>query len=177
MLWLSTSGRARSTMRSPCSWKSGINTSTLHSGRRSRIFKMHWAKMNAPPSGRSSRFTEVITHYRSPIRSTVLASRCGSSRSRPRGLPEVTAQYRQARVQMSPKIINVAVPRSQQSPILGQWASSHTVCSSLLRSKLPSLIEPGPPGILTLNQGGSLDCPSMGRTAIFSILSHCRLSS
>ena len=38
------------------------------------------------------------------------------------------------RVQMSPKIINVAVPPLKHSPIFGQEASSQTVCKLLLRS-------------------------------------------
>ncbi len=44
------------------------------------------------------------------------------------GLPVSTAQKRQARVQMWPMSMNVAVPRLQHSPMLGHMASSHTVC-------------------------------------------------
>ncbi len=36
---------------------------------------------------------------------------------------------RASRVQRSPRIMNVAVPLPKHSPILGQDASSHTVCS------------------------------------------------
>jgi len=43
------------------------------------------------------------------------------------GRPEVTAQKRQARVQTAPRIMKVAVPRSQHSPMFGQFASSQTV--------------------------------------------------
>ena len=39
------------------------------------------------------------------------------------------AQYPQARVQTSPRIMNVAVPWCQHSPMFGQWASSQTVLS------------------------------------------------
>ena len=45
------------------------------------------------------------------------------------GRPDVTAQKRQARVQTSPRIMKVAVPRLQQSKMFGQRASSHTVWS------------------------------------------------
>jgi hypothetical protein len=41
----------------------------------------------------------------------------------------LTAQKPQLRVQVSPMIITVAVWRSQQSAMLGQWASSQTVLS------------------------------------------------
>ena len=47
------------------------------------------------------------------------------------GLPDVTAQKRQARVQTSPRIMKVAVRRFQQSKMFGQRASSHTVCRRL----------------------------------------------
>ena len=39
------------------------------------------------------------------------------------------AQNPHARVQISPRIINVAVRRSQHSPMFGQRALSQTVCS------------------------------------------------
>ena len=94
---------------------------------------MQAEKMPAPPSGRSSRLTEVMTQYFRPMRLTVDASRKGSPRSRVPGRPVVTAQYAQARVQMSPRIMKVAADRSQHSPMFGQWASSHTVCNWLSR--------------------------------------------
>ncbi len=46
------------------------------------------------------------------------------------GSPVLTAQKPQARVQTSPRIMKVAVPRFQQSPMFGQRASSQTVCRS-----------------------------------------------
>ena len=83
--------------------------------------------MKAPPSGKSSRSTEVITAYFRSRIFTVLANLFGSSRSRPVGRPVVTAQYVHALVQMSPNIMKVAVSFSQHSPILGHLASSQTV--------------------------------------------------
>ena len=75
------------------------------------------AKMPAPPSGWSSRFTDVTTAYFRFINSTARATRSGSASSGgPAGLPEVTAQNPHARVHTSPKIMKVAVRCSQHSP-------------------------------------------------------------
>jgi hypothetical protein len=41
----------------------------------------------------------------------------------------VTAQKPHARVQTSPRIMNVAVPALKHSPTFGQRASSQTVCN------------------------------------------------
>ena len=49
----------------------------------------------------------------------------------------------------------MAVPRPQHSPILGQRASSHTVCSWWLRIRCFSSMYPGLPGIFTLSHSGS----------------------
>ena len=58
---------------------------------------------------------------------TERATRAGSSGSFQVGLPVLTLQNPQRRVQVSPRIMNVAVPRSQHSPMLGQAASRQTV--------------------------------------------------
>ena len=63
----------------------------------------------------------------------VLARLAGSFTSGGNGFPCDTSQNGQRRVQMSPKIIKVAVPALKHSPILGQLASSQTVCKLLLR--------------------------------------------
>jgi acyl-lipid omega-6 desaturase (Delta-12 desaturase) len=49
------------------------------------------------------------------------------------GWPRLISQKPQVRVHTSPSIRKVAVPAPQHSPRLGHIASSHTVCSSLLR--------------------------------------------
>src|SRR5690349_5766861 len=49
---------------------------------------------------------------------------------------------------------NVAVRRSQQSPMLGQRASSHTVCSAWVRTIPTSSRKLGPVGSLTLSHSG-----------------------
>src|SRR5947209_6673607 len=67
---------------------------------------------------------------------------------------DCTEQNRHPRVQVSPRIMKVAVPPPQHSAILGQRASSHTVlrpCS--FRSPLMSSYF-SPVGSLTLSQSG-----------------------
>jgi hypothetical protein len=64
-----------------------------------------------------------------------LATFTGSAASGGRGAPCVTLQYPHDRVQVSPRIMNVAVPWCQHSPMFGQFASSHTVCSPSERIK------------------------------------------
>ncbi len=49
-------------------------------------------------------------------------------------MPVLTLQKAQARVQVSPMIIMVAWRFSQHSPMLGQPASSHTVCKPPART-------------------------------------------
>jgi hypothetical protein len=49
------------------------------------------------------------------------ASFPGSSSSGGSGFPVATAQNLQLRVQVFPRIMNVAVPRFQHSPMLGQF--------------------------------------------------------
>ena len=68
-------------------------------------------------------------------RATASATRRGSSSSNQVGRPVLTAQNPQARVQVSPRIMIVAVRWSQHSPMLGQWASSQTVLRSRPRSR------------------------------------------
>ncbi len=71
----------------------------------------------------------MITAWRSPIRATERATRAGSSGSFQVGRPVLTLQKPQRRVQVSPRIMKVAVPRSQHSPTFGHAASWQTVCS------------------------------------------------
>ena len=89
------------------------------------------AQIRAPPSGSSSRLTEVITQWPRPIAATASPTRRGSSSSSQVGRPVLMLQKPQARVQVSPRIISVAVPPPaafQHSPMLGHLASSQTVC-------------------------------------------------
>ncbi len=104
-------------------------------GECSRIARMVSAKIREPPSGRSSRATLVTTTCSRRIAPTASATRRGSSSSNQVGRPVLTAQKPQARVQVSPRIMIVAVRWSQHSPMLGQWASSQTVLSERPRSR------------------------------------------
>ena len=56
------------------------------------------------------------------------ATRAGSSGSFHVGFPDFTLQKPHRRVHVSPRIMKVAVPRSQHSPTFGHAASWQTVC-------------------------------------------------
>lgn len=79
----------------------------------------------------------------------------GSAWSTVPGQPVFTLQYEQARVQVSPRIINVAVPRSQHSPMFGHAASSQTVFRLAPLIFLRISRKFSLPGAFTLNQSGS----------------------
>ena len=155
-LWLKTSGRSAMTFASGISWprKSGVRTSTLQRGAWMRHWRMTPTNALAPRSGRSSRSTDVMTAWRRPIFAIERATRAGSSGSFQVGLPVRTLQKPQRRVHVSPRIMNVAVPRSQHSPTFGQAASWQTVCrfSSLISCVSSRYF--APPGAGTLNHGG-----------------------
>ena len=70
----------------------------------------------------------------SPSFAVASATWSGSAASSAPGSPVLTLQKAQARVQVSPMIMKVACFFSQHSPILGQPASSHTVCRPLART-------------------------------------------
>ena len=108
-------------------WKSGTRTSTRHAGTSRSMARAVAAKCAAPPSGRSSRLTDVTTTWRRPSRAIAEATRTGSPGSTARGRPWVTAQKPQLRVQVSPSSMKVAVLCPQHSPMLGHRASWQTV--------------------------------------------------
>ncbi len=118
VLWFSTSGSAAITASSASRFpqKSGISTSMRHSGFNRRDSRMVSAKCADPPSANSSRFTDVMTACASPSRPMASATCRGSSGSR--GVPafaRAMAQKVQCRVQVSPRIMNVAVRSDQHS--------------------------------------------------------------
>ena len=88
------------------------------------------------------------------MRATRRATRSGSSGSFHVGLPVLTLQNPQRRVQVSPRIMNVAVPRSQQSPMFGQAASLQTVCRPSSAIVFDSSRYFALPGRGTLNHAG-----------------------
>src|SRR6185437_13594369 len=99
----------------------------------------------APPSGRSSRSTEVSTTYFRFISATASPTLAGSSgSSHPCGLPVDTEQNLHARVHTEPISISVAVPRPQHSSMLGHLDSAHTVDSLWVRtmSRISSYFAP-----------------------------------
>src|SRR5436305_13445646 len=115
----------------------------------------------------SSRSTLMITACRSIIRATDRATRASAIGSYHVGVPVLTLQNPHRLVSVSPRIMNVAVPRCQHSPMFGHAASWHTVCrfSDLIR--LFSSRYLGPPGAGTLNHGGLRErngCTSGPRT-------------
>jgi hypothetical protein len=69
-----------------------------------------------------------------PSFSVASATRSGSPASSGPGRPVFTLQKAQARVQVSPISMKVACFLSQHSPILGQPASSQTVCKPFART-------------------------------------------
>ncbi len=111
-----------------------MSTSTIVLGDSRRSSRMAEAKWLAPPSGRSSRFTDVTTMYSRSISLTAWARWMGSIGSSGGGAPTFTWQKRQARVHTSPISMTVAVPPPQHSAMFGQRASSHTVESLVRRT-------------------------------------------
>src|SRR5262245_46714471 len=120
-----------------------------------RISEMRETKWAAPPSFRSSRSTLVTTTYFSFSAAMVCARWRGSSASGASGRPCATSQNGQRRVQMSPRIMKVAVPLPKHSPMFGQDASSHTVCSFCSRRmRLISVKRESAPAARTRIHGG-----------------------
>ena len=133
--------------------------------RRQRLYRSLWVElpdaphtggiMPCPPSGRSSRLTEVRTTYFSFISCTERAACSGSAASsQPFGLPVLTEQKRQARVHTSPISMMVAVPELQHSLMLGHLASSHTVASLCSCTISCTFSNVAPPRMRIRNQSG-----------------------
>jgi len=71
--------------------------------------------------------TQVTTTCRNPIFFAASATERGSPGDGAMyGRPVVTLQKPQERVQTSPRIMNVAVPRKKHSPRFGHASDSHT---------------------------------------------------
>src|SRR6188508_2528813 len=84
------------------------------------------------------------------------ATLCGSSQSTASGLPVATAQNPQLLVQILPRIIKVAVPAPQHSPILGQLPLSQIVCSLCSLTMPRTFTYSFPVGNFTRSQSGFL---------------------
>ena len=95
--------------------------------------------------------TLVMTACFSLSCATASATRRGSSGSTASGLPWLTAQKRQLRVQVLPRIINVAVRARQHSPMFGQCALWQTVWRFADSTSRFSSRYSAPSGALALN--------------------------
>ncbi len=132
-----------------------MRTSTVTPGTSARIARIVAAKWAAPPSGSSSRFTEVTTACATPSVFTASATCRGSSGSSGRPIPCVTAQKPQCRVQTSPMSMNVAVRSTpQHSARFGQRASWQTVLRRLSSTSRRTSDSDPAAGTRTFSQSG-----------------------
>ena len=95
-----------------------------------------------------------MTACLTPISFTEFATLPGSYTSTSSGLPVLTLQKPQLLVQMLPRIMNVAVPSPQHSPMLGQCPLSQMVCSLCSDTMLRTSLYASPVGSLTRNHLG-----------------------
>src|SRR5690606_21627247 len=112
------------------------------------------AQMMEPPSFKSSRSTLVSTACLMFINLIERATFSGSSHSTVSGRPVFTPQKPHERVQIFPKIINVAVTSPQHSPIFGQLPEVQIVLSLYLSTNPRSSVYFLPVGSFTLIQLG-----------------------
>ena len=145
----------RSKLRS-LPWKSGIRVSSVVVGFIRRMALTVSPQMIEPPSFKSSLSTEVITACLIFISLIERATFSGSSQSTVSGRPVFTPQKPQERVQTLPKIMNVAVPSPQHSPILGQLPEVQMVWRSYLSTNPRNSVYFFPVGSFTLNHLGFL---------------------
>src|SRR5690554_5352852 len=107
-----------------------------------------------PISFISSLSTEVITACLIFISFMERATFSGSSQSNVSGLPVFTPQNPQERVHIFPKIMKVAVPSPQHSPIFGQLPEVQIVFSLYLSTNPRSSVYFFPVGSFTRNHFG-----------------------
>ena len=119
-----------------------------------RTWRMVSAQTAAPPSGSSSRLTLVRTTWCSFMIRTASPTRWGSSRSSVSGRPVAILQNPHERVQTLPRIINVAVPWAQHSPMFGHLADWQTVCRRWPLTRSTRREYSAPWGIFILSQLG-----------------------
>src|ERR1022692_3380456 len=112
------------------------------------------AYSQAPPAGRSSLATPVTVAYAKPIAATDPATRRGSSVSSGPGRPVAIWQKSQRLVHWPPPIRKVASRSSQHSKMLGQAASSQTVCRPSRLTSCLSSVYCGPVRSRVLIHGG-----------------------
>ena len=131
------------------------------------------AQMIEPPSFKSSRSTEVTTACLIFMSLMERATFSGSSQSTVSGRPVFTPQKPQERVHTFPRIIKVAVPSPQHSPILGQLPEVQMVCKSYLSTKPLNSVYFLPVGNLTRSHFGFLFRVGVVFTSVDIALSFC----
>src|SRR6476620_5433988 len=107
-----------------------------------------------PISFKSSRSTLVITACLIFMILMERATFSGSSQSTVSGLPVFTPQKPQERVQTLPRIMKVAVPSPQHSPMFGQLPEVQIVLSLYLSTRPRSSVYFSPMGNFTFNHFG-----------------------
>ena len=112
------------------------------------------AQIIDPLSGKSSLSTDVITACLIFIIEIDFATFSGSAQSIVSGLPVFTPQNPHDLVHMFPKIMKVAVPSPQHSPIFGQLPDEHIVFNLYLSTNDLRLEYFFPVGSFTLIQLG-----------------------
>src|SRR5690554_5593416 len=110
--------------------------------------------MMLPISFKSSRSTLVITACLIFINLIERATFSGSSQSTDSGRPVLTPQKPHERVQILPKIMNVAVPSPQHSPMFGQLPEVQMVFNLYLSTKPLNSVYFCPVGNFTRNHLG-----------------------
>src|SRR6478752_8601398 len=135
-------------------WKSGIRVSKVVVGFILRMAFTVSIQMIEPPSFKSSRSTLVTTACLMFIILIERATFSGSSQSTVSGLPVFTPQNPQERVHVFPKIMNVAVPSPQHSPMFGQLPEVQIVFKLYLSTKPRSSVYFFPIGSFTFSHFG-----------------------
>ena len=154
-------------------------------GRASRACRIVSANTDAPPSGSSSRFTDVITAWRTPMIRIASATRAGSSRSRPAGRPGLhrteaararahVAENHERRRPGIPAFAHVRTPRllaHRVQPVLrpstpSAGHSSHRTASAPSATPAAAAAPPAPPPRLyplSCSRWYTLRCPLRSR--------------
>ena len=122
-----------------------------------RLRKFSYSWLLAQPSSLRNCVSQLDHGLTFIFLATASATLGGSARSSSVGLPVWIAQNVHARVQILPRIIKVAVPRDQHSPILGHWALWQTVWSWLSSTRFLTLPYSGPEGSFARSQLGLPD--------------------
>src|SRR6188508_115280 len=131
-------------------------------------------QMMEPPSFKSSLSTLVTTACLMFMILIERATFSGSSQSTVSGLPVFTPQKPQERVQTFPKIMKVAVPSPQHSPIFGQLPEVQIVFRLYLSTSPLSSVYFWPIGSFTFNHFGFPTGNVLSKTVSIFHFSDCK---